>query len=453
MQSAQDNTVMHPHQSVRFSAANAVGVAAVSSKKTCWWCSSRTASPLYTILPLYLWCSGDISWCLSPHSVKTSASLMLVPSSVDFFRNSRTGWQCCRPMCRFTSTPQLPHGQLQAPSHLGATLIVTSLIMSLAQSWNRVLARVCENASGTMLQELHWRTQVYSTLIGRRSCLRTLHDPGCHHKHITQGIGLTSNHLLQHTKVSSRTYLASLLGSVHIHGSIPALSKPSSQRQAIVDDSTTGFLQAIQRCSTDLASFCHAVNWSCGENAMSSLQEHQSFKHKITWDLFVLLLCTTLKLQVKDVKVTKCHDPQAHQSQAMSRLSKIRNPGSNDPRREQLTCSSHTDPSSAAASSGKTLGSRSPTVWCSTEGCSTDDSPPVPATLQCCRRDVDRQIRSEEMLSARQASHRLRSSFESQSGSQCTQNLWLKAHFVDTPQCDNRSSHKSRVKGWAAWGV
>ena len=149
-------------------------------------------------------------------------------------------------MCRFTSTPQLPHGQLQAPSHLGATLIVTSLIMSLAQSWNRVLARVCENASGTMLQELHWRTQVYSTLIGRRSCLRTLHDPGCHHKHITQGIGLTSNHLLQHTKVSSRTYLASLLGSAHIHGSIPALSKPSSQRQAIVDDSTTGFVSCRQ---------------------------------------------------------------------------------------------------------------------------------------------------------------------------------------------------------------
>ena len=168
-------------------------------------------------------------------------------------------------MCRLTSTPQLPYGQLQAPSHLGATLIVTSLIMSLAQSWNRVLARVCENASGTMLQELHWRTQVYSTLIGRRSCLRTLHDHGYHHKHVAQGIGLTSNHLLQHTKVSSRTYLASLLGSVHIHGSIPALSKPSSQRQAIVDDSTTGFLQAIQRqCDLQVLRFFQEIEWRIG---------------------------------------------------------------------------------------------------------------------------------------------------------------------------------------------
>ena len=91
-------------------------------------------------------------------------------------------------MCRLTSTPQLPYGQLQAPSHLGATLIATSL-MSLAQSWNRVLARVCENAWGTILQELHLRTQVYSTLIGLRSYLRTLHEHGYHHKHVARGNG------------------------------------------------------------------------------------------------------------------------------------------------------------------------------------------------------------------------------------------------------------------------
>ena len=68
----------------------------------------------------------------------------------------------------------------------------------------------------------------------------------------------------------------------------------------------------------------HAVNWSCEEKAMSSFQEHQSFKHKIKRNLFVLLLCTTLKLQVKDMKVSRCQDPQAHQSQAMSHLSKIK---------------------------------------------------------------------------------------------------------------------------------
>ena len=106
---------------------------------------------------------------------------------------------------------------------------------------------------------------LYSTLIGPGSCLRTLHDHGYHHKHVAQGIGLTSNHLLQHTKVSSRTYLASLLGSVHIHGSIPALSKPSSQRQAIVDDSTTGFLQAIQRqCDLQVLRFFRETEWRIG---------------------------------------------------------------------------------------------------------------------------------------------------------------------------------------------
>ena len=213
MQSAQDNTVMHPHQSVRLSAANAVGVVAVSSKRACWWCSSRIASPLYTILPLYLWCSGDISWCLTPHSVITSASyyLHLLLSSA----THEQGWQCCRPMCRLTSTPQLPYGQLQAPSHLGATLTVTSLIclMSLAQCWNRVLALVCENTWGT------------------------------------------------------------LLGSVHIHGSIPALSKPPSQRQAIADDSTTGFLQAIQwQCGLQVLRFFRETEWRIG----ATLRIHQA---------------------------------------------------------------------------------------------------------------------------------------------------------------------------------
>ena len=82
MQSAHETMDIAPYQSVKLSAAIAVGVVAVSfSEKKTWspiW--FVILSPRYTIRPLYWWYSSGISWCFIPASVKTSATLTFSPS-------------------------------------------------------------------------------------------------------------------------------------------------------------------------------------------------------------------------------------------------------------------------------------------------------------------------------------------------------------------------------------
>ncbi len=73
-----------PKKSAKFKATKAVGVVAVSAYNTISSASFLMRSPLYTILPLYLWASYGCSQCLMPPKMCSEAILTVTPVDLDW---------------------------------------------------------------------------------------------------------------------------------------------------------------------------------------------------------------------------------------------------------------------------------------------------------------------------------------------------------------------------------
>ena len=73
-----------PKKSAKFKATKAVGVVAVSAYNAISSASFLMRSPLYTILPLYLWASYGCSQCLMPPKMCSEAILTVTPVDLDW---------------------------------------------------------------------------------------------------------------------------------------------------------------------------------------------------------------------------------------------------------------------------------------------------------------------------------------------------------------------------------